>query len=125
KRPLYQEIDKLVSPHAVIGSSTSGFPASSFTADLKCRARCMVVHPLTPPHLIAAVELVPAPWTAPETFAFAEKLMRAVGQWSFKLTREINGFVVNRLQSAVLAEAFRLIDDNVCGVADVDAAMTE
>jgi L-gulonate 3-dehydrogenase len=125
KRPLYQEIDKLVSPHAVIGSSTSGFPASSFTADLKCRARCMVVHPLNPPHLIAAVELVPAPWTAPETFAFAEKLMRAVGQSPIKLTREINGFVVNRLQSAVLAEAFRLIDDNVCGVADVDAAMTE
>ncbi len=125
KRPLYAEMDKVVSRRAVIGSSTSGFPASSFTAELACRTRCMVVHPLNPPHLIAAVELVPAPWTAPETFVFTETLMRSVGQRPIKLTREINGFVVNRLQSAVLAEAFRLIDDDICGVADVDVAMTE
>jgi 3-hydroxyacyl-CoA dehydrogenase len=85
----------------------------------------MVAHPLNPPHLIPLVELVPASWTDPATVSHAETLMQAVGQTPIRLTREINGFVVNRLQSAVLAEAFRLIEDDACGVADVDAAMAQ
>lgn len=125
KRELYRQIDRLVGPDTVIASSTSGIPSSSFTADLAYRSRCLVAHPLNPPHLIPLVELVPAPWTDSDSVDRVETLMKAVGQTPIRLTREINGFVVNRLQSAVLAEAFRLVEDDVCGVADVDAAMTE
>jgi L-gulonate 3-dehydrogenase len=125
KLKLYAELDSLVGPNTIVASSTSGFPSSAFTANLACRSRCMVAHPLNPPHLIPLIELVPAPWTDAATVDRVEELMKAVGQTPIRLTREINGFVVNRLQSAVLAEAFRLVDDDVCGVADVDAAMTE
>jgi 3-hydroxyacyl-CoA dehydrogenase len=125
KRALYRELDGVVGTHTIIGSSTSGFPSSSFTAGLRCRSRCLVAHPLNPPHLIPLVELVPAPWTEVVTVSRTQALMQAVGQVPIRLTREINGFVVNRLQSAVLAEAFRLVEDNVCGVADVDAAVAQ
>jgi L-gulonate 3-dehydrogenase len=125
KQALYAELDRLVGPDAIIGSSTSGLPASTFTEALGCRSRCLVAHPINPPHLIPLVELVPAPWTAPAVVDAAETLMRRVGQAPIRLRREINGFVANRLQSAVLAEAFRLVEDGVCDVADVDAAMTE
>ncbi|HEY4350971.1 MAG TPA: 3-hydroxyacyl-CoA dehydrogenase NAD-binding domain-containing protein, partial [Paraburkholderia sp.] len=65
KRELYKRLDAIAAPGTVLASSTSGLPASSFTEELSNRARCLVVHPINPPHLIPLVELVPAPWTDP------------------------------------------------------------
>jgi len=125
KRPLYQRLDELAGPDAILASSTSGFPASAFTEGLKNNRRCLVVHPINPPHLIPLVEIIPAPWTDPAVAARSAELMRAVGQSPVRLSREINGFLVNRLQSAVLGEAFRLVEDGVCSVDDVDRAMSD
>jgi 3-hydroxyacyl-CoA dehydrogenase len=125
KQPLYVELDRLAAPTAILASSTSGFPASSFTGPLAHRERCLVVHPINPPHLIPLVEIVPAPWTAPEVVARAAGLMRAVGQSPVLLKREIAGFLVNRLQSAILGEAFRLIEDGLCDADDVDRAVSD
>ncbi|MBS7537924.1 3-hydroxyacyl-CoA dehydrogenase [Ancylobacter lacus] len=125
KQALYARLDTLVPPQVVIGSSTSGLPASSFTESLATRARCLVVHPINPPHLIPLVELVPAPWTAAEAVEFAGALMTAVGQEPIRLSREINGFVVNRLQSALLGEAFRLVEDGIVSAAEVDKAVAD
>lgn len=125
KQELYREMDALVAPTTIIGSSTSGFPASVFTEGLANAARCLVAHPINPPHLIPLVELIPAPWTAPETLDFTRNLMADVGQSPITLTREINGFVVNRLQSALLGEAFRLVEDGICTPAEVDAAVAD
>ena len=125
KQALYKELAVLAGPGAVLASSTSGLPASSFTAEIEGRERCLVVHPVNPPHLVPLVELVPAPWTAPDVMDRAEALMKLVGQVPIRLNREIDGFIINRLQSAVLGEAFRLVEDGVCGAAEVDAAMSE
>jgi L-gulonate 3-dehydrogenase len=125
KRELYKKLDALAAPHVTIGSSTSGLPASSFTEGLANARRCLVVHPINPPHLIPLVEIVPAPWTAPEAVEKAARIMREVGQSPIRLTREINGFVVNRLQSAMLAEAFRLVEDGICDAGDVDKAVAD
>jgi 3-hydroxyacyl-CoA dehydrogenase len=125
KRELYKKLDAIAAPTAVLASSTSGLPASSFTEHLQHRARCLVVHPINPPHLIPLVELVPAPWTDPAITQRAAALMTQVGQSPINLSREINGFVVNRLQSALLGEAFRLIQDGICNVADVDKAIAD
>ncbi|MFD2032371.1 3-hydroxyacyl-CoA dehydrogenase family protein [Ancylobacter dichloromethanicus] len=105
--------------------STSGFPASVFTEGLNSAARCLVAHPINPPHLIPLVELIPAPWTATATLDFTRDLMRDLGQSPITLTREINGFVVNRLQSALLGEAFRLVEDGICTPEEVDAAVAD
>jgi 3-hydroxyacyl-CoA dehydrogenase len=125
KQALYKEMAPMVKPGAIIASSTSGLPASSFTADIPGRERCLVSHPINPPHLIPLVELVPAPWTAPEVVGRTEALMRRIGQSPIRLNREIAGFVVNRLQSAVLAEAFRLVEDGICNSDAVDAAVAD
>ena len=125
KRELYRTLDALAAPDIVIGSSTSGLPASSFTEGLANARRCLVVHPINPPHLIPLVEIVPSPWTAPEAVEAAMTFMRTVGQSPIRLSREINGFVVNRLQSALLGEAFRLVEDGICDAADVDKAVAD
>ena len=125
KRALYRTLDGLVPSRVVIGSSTSGLPASSFTEGLATARRCLVVHPINPPHLIPLVEIVPSPWTDPAVVEHAMALMRSVGQSPIRLTREIAGFVVNRLQSAMLGEAFRLVEDGICTAAEVDAAVSD
>lgn len=125
KQELYRRLDSLAAPTTVLASSTSGLPASSFTEALAHRTRCLVVHPINPPHLIPLVELVPAPWTDPAVTARAATMMKTVGQSPIGLSREINGFVVNRLQSALLGEAFRLVQDGICSVDDVDKAVAD
>jgi L-gulonate 3-dehydrogenase len=125
KREVFRAVDALARPEATIASSTSGIPASSFTADLPGRARCLVAHPINPPSIVPLVELVPAPWTAPEVVQRTRALMERVGQVPIVVKREVEGFVVNRLQGALLAEAFRLVEDGVVTTGDLDKAVKD
>ncbi|HEX4766487.1 MAG TPA: 3-hydroxyacyl-CoA dehydrogenase [Lichenihabitans sp.] len=125
KIELYKTLDRIAGPGAVLASSTSGLPASAFTEGLQHRRRCLVVHPINPPHLIPLVEIVPAPWTEAHAVQRSTELMRRVGQSPIRLHREINGFVVNRLQSALLGEAFRLVEDGIVTADDVDRAVSD
>ncbi len=125
KKDLYKRLDVLADPNAILASSTSGLPASSFTEGLEHRHRCLVDPPNKPPHLVPHVEIVPAPWTVAGVVDRAADFMREVGQSPIRLRREINGFVVNRLQSAVLGEAFRLVEDGICDADEVDRAISD
>ena len=69
KIKVFQRLDAAARPDAVLASSTSALLPSRFTEGLKGRGRCLVVHPINPPYLIPAAEVVPAPWTTPETVA--------------------------------------------------------
>jgi 3-hydroxyacyl-CoA dehydrogenase len=121
KRALFSELDRLARPDAVLASSTSGIPASAFTESLNGRARCLVAHPVNPPYLIPLVELCPAPWTDPAIVSRTRALMTSAGQVPATVQREMDGFALNRLQGALLAEAFRLIADGVMSPTDLDA----
>ena len=106
-------------------SSSSALRASLFTEDLPGRARCLVAHPVNPPYLVPLVELSPAPWTAPETIAAARRAYEAVGQVPIVVNREIEGFVLNRLQGALLAEAFRLAGEGIVSPQDLDKTLSD
>ena len=121
KLALFAELDQLARPDAVLASSTSGIPASAFTEGLKGRARCLVAHPVNPPYLIPLVEICPAPWTDDATVARTRDLMTRAGQVPATVKKEMDGFALNRLQGALLAEAFRLVADDVISPADLDA----
>ena len=125
KRELFARLDALCGPDVVLASSTSGIPASAFTEGLAGRARCLVAHPVNPPYLVPLVELVGAPWTAPEVVARTRALMARVGQVPVTAMKETRGFVLNRLQAALVAEAFRLVRDGVMSVEDVDACVKD
>jgi 3-hydroxyacyl-CoA dehydrogenase len=120
KIAIYRELDRLAPPDAILASSTSAIVASRFTENLPGRARCLVGHPVNPPHLVPLVELCGAPWTSPETIARAREIYLAIGQVPVTVNREINGFVLNRLQGALLAEAFRLVGEGYISAEDLD-----
>lgn len=120
KQKIFAEMDGLAPPDAVLASSTSSIPASAFTEQLRGRARCLVAHPVNPPYLVPVVELCGAPWTSPETIAKARALMEKAGQVPVTVQREVQGFILNRLQGALLNEAFRLVEDGYVTVDDLD-----
>lgn len=125
KRDVFARIDEVLGPEACVGSSSSGIPASAYTDHVRCRERCLVAHPINPPYLAAVVELVPAPWTAATTMARVRDLMERVGQAPVVLTREIEGFVLNRLQGVLLMEAWRLVEAGIATAADVDRTIAQ
>ncbi len=120
KQALFAELDRLAAPGAILASSTSAIVASRFTEGLAGRARCLVGHPVNPPHLVPLVELCGAPWTAAETIERAQAVYQSVGQVAVRVNREVEGFVLNRLQGALLAEAFRLVGEGVMSAEDLD-----
>jgi L-gulonate 3-dehydrogenase len=125
KRDTFAALDAAAPAHSVLASSTSAIVASSFTESLPGRARCLVAHPVNPPHLVPVVELCGAPWTDDETKARAKAVMRDVGQVPVDVKREIDGFVLNRLQAALLTEAFRLVRDGVVSAEDLDHTIAD
>jgi L-gulonate 3-dehydrogenase len=120
KIAIFAELDRLTPPDAVIASSTSAIVASRFTEMLHGRARCLVGHPVNPPHLVPVVEICGAPWTSADAVSRAREVYREIGQVPVTVNKEINGFILNRLQGALLAEAFRLVGEGYVSAEDLD-----
>jgi 3-hydroxyacyl-CoA dehydrogenase len=125
KQQVFAELDAVAAPGTVLASSTSAILPSKFTEALQGRGRCLVMHPINPPYLIPAVEIVPAPWTDPAAVEKTRQLAVASGQAPIVMKRELDGFVMNRMQGALLEEAFRLVADGYASVEDVDIGIRE
>jgi 3-hydroxyacyl-CoA dehydrogenase len=120
KRKVFAELDAVAPPDAILASSTSAIRASLFTENLKGRGRCLIGHPVNPPHLAPIVEIIGAPWTTKESVAKAKQIYESVRQVPVIVNKEIEGFVINRLQGALLAEAFRLAGEGYISPQDLD-----
>lgn len=125
KAALFQRLDALAPPEAVLASSTSWLPASRFTAGLPGRERCLVAHPTNPPYLVPLVELCPAPWTSEAALARAHALYAAAGQQPIRVEREIHGFLLNRVQGAVLDECLTLYEEGLASAEDIDKVLKD
>jgi len=124
KRCVLAELDALLPPEVVIGSSTSALLRSALVRD--CRVapqRVIVAHPFNPPHLLPLVELVGA---SPEDPAirWARAFFLGLGKTPIVLRREVVGHIANRLNSSIYREAVSLVEQGIASVEEIDAAMT-
>jgi L-gulonate 3-dehydrogenase len=125
KRKVFPRLDAAAAPNAVLASSTSAILPSAFTETLNGRARCHAAHPIDPPYLIPAAEVVPAPWTDVARIERTASLLRSAGHAPIVMKREIDGFVMNRLQEALLEGAFRLVAEGYASVEDIDIGLRD
>jgi L-gulonate 3-dehydrogenase len=125
KREVFRRMDELAPPGCILASSTSTIPASRFSEGLEGRARCIVAHPVNPPHLVPLVEVSPAPWTGADAVQRTLALLKRAGQSPVLLRKEIEGFVLNRLQAALLLESWRLVREGCISVEDLDACVKD
>ena len=125
KRAIFAELDRWAGPETILASSTSWLMASEFSQDLAGRHRVMVGHPVNPPYLVPLVEIAPAPWTSDQAVQRAQALYRQAGQSPVVLKKEITGFLLNRIQGAVLNEALNLYADGYASVEDLDKVLKD
>jgi L-gulonate 3-dehydrogenase len=126
KRELFAELDRIASPHTILASASSFLATSKFVDEtLPGHGRCLVAHPGNPPYLIPVVEIVPAPFTDEAAIERATALFADAGLKPVRVAQEVEGFIFNRLQGAVLREAYCLVRDGVASVDDIDTVMRE
>ena len=125
KIDLFQKLDAAAPAGAIIASSSSAIVASRFTEKLKGRHRCLVAHPVNPPHVVPIVELSGAPWTSPETVERARQYYDSVGQVPIVVKKEIDGFILNRMQAVLLSEAMRLVGEGYVSAEDLDKTIRD
>ena len=125
KKELTKKIDAATPDNIPIASSTSGISTSLYASDISGKHRCIVAHPINPPHLIPAVEIVPAPFTSEAITHTVKKIITSIDKEPLELKKEIPGFVVNRLQGALLCEAFNLVKEGIASAEDIDKAISE
>jgi L-gulonate 3-dehydrogenase len=125
KTALFAELDALCPREVTLASSSSMLAPSRFATALPGRERILGVHPGNPPYLLPVVELIAAPWTSAQTVARTDALLSAAGMSTVRVEGEPVGFVFNRLQGAVLREAYCLVRDGVCDVEGIDRVMRD
>jgi L-gulonate 3-dehydrogenase len=125
KKAIFSELDGLAPRSVVLASASSAITASAFAEDLPGRERILVVHPGNPPFLIPVAEVVPAPFTTREAVLLAQDLLVRAGMTPVLVNKEVDGFVFNRLQGALLREAYCLVRDGVASVEDIDRIVKE
>ena len=123
KREVFQQLGAYSEPTAVLASSSSAIAASEFATATPARDRVLIGHPGNPPYLIPVIEVVPSPLTSSEAVERAEEIYRAAGLKPVRVLKELEGFIFNRLQGAVLREAYCLVRDGVATVDDIDEVM--
>lgn len=124
KQQLWARLEPLVPKHALLLSSSSARPATEQAKLMKDGSRMLVGHPFNPPHLIPLVEVVPGERTAAKAIADAVAFYEALGKVPRVLKKEIQGFVANRLQRAIMRESCYLVQEGVVTVDELDDIVT-
>ena len=122
KKKVFAEMDARAPADAILASSSSGLLMSEIQQVVGRPQRCVLVHPFLPVHLLPLVEVVGGEQTAPETVQITCELMEKIGKTPVRLKKEVSGYIVNRLQAAVLREAIDLVAGGVASAEEVDSA---
>jgi len=123
KERVFKAADRYAPRDAVIATSSSGLSISRIQTVTRYPGRCVAGHPYNPPHLIPLVEVAPGDKTSPETVQRARRFYEAVGKAPVVLSREVPGYLANRMSAALWREAINLVLDGVASAEDVDRAV--
>ncbi|NDE75083.1 MAG: 3-hydroxyacyl-CoA dehydrogenase family protein [Proteobacteria bacterium] len=124
KRDLFTQLDDLVPPPAILASNTSALPIAEFAGGMTHRDRVIIAHFLQPAHALPVLEVVRGAETSDATDAAMCAIWTALGRRPLRMRRDEPGFLINRLQHALVREAVRLLADGLATAEDIDAAVT-
>ena len=124
KWELFGTLERLAKPDAIIASNTSTLPISRMAKHSATPHRMIITHFFNPAQLVPLVEIVKHEKTTGPVVETTTELMRKIGKRPVLLKKEVPGFIANRLQVAIVREAFHLLNEGVADARDIDAAIT-
>ncbi|MBL6457769.1 3-hydroxyacyl-CoA dehydrogenase family protein [Belnapia sp. T6] len=122
KHALFEQLDALAPPEAVIASNTSHLDVFPLIPEAR-QARALIAHWYTPPYLVDLVDVIPGPHCEPAAFEGVMGMLRAMGKQPLGLKKFVPGYVANRIQAAIGLEVQHLLDEGVASPAEIDAAI--
>ena len=123
KRGLFEQVEAVCSREAILASNTSSLTMGEIGIKVKQKERLITTHWFNPPHIVPTVEVVKSEWTSEATMDTTHALLEAVGKAPVKINREIPGFLINRVQMAMVREILDLYDKGIASAADIDKAV--
>lgn len=123
KRKIFKDLDLYSPKHAILASNTSSLLISDFGSEVKREGKVIITHWFNPPHLVPVVEIVSGNNTSPETADLAYALLKKIGKIPVRISKEIPGFLVNRIQMALIREVWSLWEMGIASAEDIDLAV--
>jgi 3-hydroxybutyryl-CoA dehydrogenase len=123
KQQIFQELDRMCPQRTILASNTSSLMPSKLAAGTQRPDKVLVAHYANPPYLIPLVEMVRSEQTSDETVTTLSDLLTKMGKRPIVVQKEVPGFVLNRLQGALLREALWLVENGIASPQDVDMAI--
>ena len=123
KRRIFQELDAVCPDRTILASNTSTLMLSQFATATRRPDKLVISHYANPPYLIPIVELVRGATTSDETVETMRALLTRVGKRPVVVQKEVPGFILNRLQGALLREALWLVQEGIASPRDIDTAL--
>jgi 3-hydroxybutyryl-CoA dehydrogenase len=123
KHRIFAELERLARPDAILASNTSTFPIAEIGKHLKTRSRVAGMHYFMPAHLVPLVEIISAEFTDRKVAERLIALMRELGKAPIDVSKDVPGFVGNRLQHALMREALWLVANGVTTPEGIDTAV--
>jgi 3-hydroxybutyryl-CoA dehydrogenase len=123
KQEFFARIEDAVADATIIASNSSTFTISESGKNMQRPQRAIVTHWFNPPHVVPTVEVVPGPDTSEEVTKTTVALHKKIGKLAVRINQEIPGFLVNRVQIAMIREVWDLYERGVASAEDIDAAI--
>ncbi|PKC50732.1 NAD(P)-binding protein, partial [Rhizophagus irregularis] len=121
---LFNQFEKIVDEDAIIASNTSTFSIKQLSEGVQKKDRLIITHFFNPAHLVPLVEVVKSEETAQEIIDHTVAVLKRIGKKPVVLKKDIPGLIANRLQAALVREAFYLLDNGIADAKDIDLAVS-
>jgi 3-hydroxybutyryl-CoA dehydrogenase len=123
KKAVFRDLGMLCPEHTILASNTSALLLRDIASDCQRKDKVIITHWVNPPHLVPLVEVVPGEETSEVTVAIAYNLLKKLKKVPVKIKKEIPGFVLNRLQAALMREVWSLWQQGIASAEDIDLMM--
>jgi len=123
KTKVFHDMEKFCSPECLLASNTSSFPMTQISSQMERPERAIVTHWMNPPYLVPLVEVVPGEKTSEETYKTAYEILLKIKKVPVKVQKEIIGFLINRIQTAMNREVYHLVEIGAASAEDIDRAV--
>jgi 3-hydroxybutyryl-CoA dehydrogenase len=123
KQLVFDALDRLLPPSVVLSSNTSALRVAEFAAGVRHPERVLISHFIQPAHAVPVLEVVRGPETSQEAVESTVGFWKALGRVPLLMQRDEPGFLINRLQHALVREAVRLLAEGFATAEDIDAAV--